>query len=145
MFSAMTTNAGMADTQWPPGYSVQRTGQVEWMPMGNGVYSPPVLHYGIAVTYMALDPKEYQILGLIIGKQGIHFKKITELSGALYIFARHQWIEVWTIEPQAMHVAMQMLRYHVDQWVQQMYQVQPCFGHLPVDLRPKRFYRQTHV
>ena len=83
-----------------------------WKPVTN-VYSPPVLHPDVKKADFYLQPEQSKIIGLLIGRNGYHFKRITEISGCLYIFyIGCQTIEVWGT-PQSIHRAFCMLQKHV--------------------------------
>lgn len=89
-----------------PGYSLT------WQPVTN-LYSPPVLHPGVTRAAFYLQPEHTNIIGRLIGKNGFHFKNITDMSGCLYIFyVGSQIIEVWG-EPASIHKAFCLLQRHV--------------------------------
>jgi len=64
-----------------------------WQPITN-VYSPPIGHF---VYRLPLLDHEIENIGQIIGKNGIHFKKITALYSLSYIWynSETQSIEIW--------------------------------------------------
>jgi len=59
-----------------------------------GVYDPPPhTHY----TEIAIGPDEVDIIGVVIGRGGYYFKKITEAARVHYIFYKPErgTIEIW--------------------------------------------------
>jgi hypothetical protein len=64
-----------------------------WQSITN-VYSPPIGHY---VYHLPLYDFEIQNIGLIIGKNGIHFKNMTLLFGLSYLWFNSETksIEIW--------------------------------------------------
>ena len=82
---------------------------LEWTPVAS-YYSPPLLHPNVTVKQVQVDaPLEK---GLIIGKQGKHFKRITEATGCLYIFLKQDTIEIWGTE-QAVQQATTEIQAHL--------------------------------
>jgi hypothetical protein len=67
-----------------------------WVPIKN-VYSPPTIlgHY---CYVLPLIPKEIDIISKIIGKNGCHFKYLTDIPGVSYIWYNPTTysIEIWT-------------------------------------------------
>jgi hypothetical protein len=78
------------------------------------VYCPPILHPHIQFSTFPVMPQHTHLMGLIIGKNGIHFKNITMLSGTVYIYYRHEYnlIEIWG-NPYNISLAVQMLQFHI--------------------------------
>jgi rRNA processing protein Krr1/Pno1 len=83
---------------------------LEWVPVPS-YYSPPNLHHGICVKQIQVDTQVEK--GLIIGKQGKHFKRITESTGCLYIFLKQEYIEIWGSE-QAVQQAQKEIEAHLN-------------------------------
>ena len=69
---------------------------VSWKPIKN-VYSPPTIlgHY---CYHLPLFQKEVDMISQIIGKDGCHFKKLTNIPGVSYIWFNQSTycIEMWT-------------------------------------------------
>lgn len=65
---------------------------LQWAPIPR-IYSPPVLETGIYL--LTLEVPAWFPTGLLIGKNGVHFKIITEATGCHYIFFRNGHIEIW--------------------------------------------------
>lgn len=69
---------------------------IEWAPIKN-VYSPPSAlgHYCYPIP---LFKKEVDMISQVIGKDGYHFKRLTDLPGVSYIWYNKETfcIEVWT-------------------------------------------------
>lgn len=122
--------AGPGDTQW----------KLDWVPTPN-VYSPPVLHPGVHVSYFFLRPDHLELTGYFIGKNGVHFKNITRFSGCSYLFLVDNRIEIWG-QAHAIQKAFRMIRKHIDHVVSKIKKVQPGFDHLPINLRPPVLERQ---
>lgn len=59
------------------------------------VYSPPILHPHINMQTINVPHDLVQNMGLVIGRDGLHFKTITHSTGAIYIFYRNDQIEIW--------------------------------------------------
>lgn len=116
---------------------------LDWFPAAN-IYSPPVLHPGMQVSYYFLKPDHLELSGFFIGKNGVHFKNITRLSGCHYLFLIDNRIEIWggALEIQR---AFRMIRKHLDHVVSKVKKVQTGYDHLPIDHRPPRLERQTNA
>jgi len=69
--------------QLPDGYSFPET----------GVYLPPSAHY----TEVPLDEEDQNRIGLIIGKNGFYFKRITEAARVYYLWynPKRCAVEIW--------------------------------------------------
>uniref|UniRef100_A0A6C0K5U5 K Homology domain-containing protein n=1 Tax=viral metagenome TaxID=1070528 RepID=A0A6C0K5U5_9ZZZZ len=91
--------------------------ELRWTPL-SGIYSPPLFETGIYMLTLAV-PKWFPT-GLLIGKNGVHFKAITENTGCHYLFVRHGVIEIWgtgvapthalqALQQRAVHVHVQSL------------------------------------
>lgn len=95
-----------------PGFSWVWDGvawRLQWTVLPS-VYSPPTLFPMVRkLTYQVDDES---MMGRVIGKNGYHFKNITHLSGALYIYCRDAEIEIWGFE-NTPEIAMRMLDNHV--------------------------------
>jgi len=78
------------------------------------------------------------MMGLIIGREGYHFKRITHLSMSLYIFFKKEAgeIEVWGNDA-AITRAHYLLSFHIYK-ILQIHYYQEGFDHLPMGLRPLR-------
>lgn len=88
-------------TRWLDDSGVCR--QKTWTPVP-GVYSPPVNVQKMRVLLVDCTPDK-KFLPLLIGKQGRHFKALTDPSkGVLYIFVRPHTsiIEIWGTYPPGM-------------------------------------------
>jgi hypothetical protein len=86
-----------------------------WTPVP-GVYSPPWEVPGMQCTiYWMRDDAPERAMGVFIGSKGLHFKNITALSGAAYLFLRKQdgryFVEIWGY-PGTEFPAMEALWYH---------------------------------
>lgn len=97
------------------------------------VYSPPVLHIGIRVSRVDIPQDLIENVGMIIGKDGIHFKTITSETESEYIFYRSelQQIEIWardTSRPAARITA------HFDDIRTHIKSMNPCYLYVPADL-----------
>jgi hypothetical protein len=66
--------------------------ELRWAPL-SGIYSPPLFETGIYMLTLAVP--EWFPTGLLIGKNGVHFKTITENTGCHYLFVRDGVIEIW--------------------------------------------------
>jgi len=87
-----------------------------WHPITN-VYSPPTYNHSCYV--FALYDHEIQNIGKIIGKEGMHFKNITHLSGSSYIWFNQytNYIEIWIPNPHhidQVYIVFNMLICHID-------------------------------
>jgi len=106
------------------------------------VYSPPSLFPLIRkIVYKVPDETA---MGRVIGRNGLHFKKITQLSGALYLFYNEPEIEIWGFG-EAPEQAKWILDNHVTSINQSKFL--PGFEHLNTpegDLRPLIYKRQTN-
>jgi hypothetical protein len=83
--------------------------KLKWMVLPS-VYSPPSLFPMVRKLIYEVD--DTSIMGRVIGKNGCHFKNITHLSGALYIFFRYAEIEIWGYE-NTPEIAMRMVDNHI--------------------------------
>jgi hypothetical protein len=81
-------------------YFIDGSYALEWTPVSS-YYSPPNRHYGICMKQIQFDDRLEK--GIIIGKQGKHFKRITENTGCLYIFLKNDVIEIWGTEKAVQH------------------------------------------
>lgn len=86
-----------------------------WTPIP-GVYSPPCCVPGMKCTLLWMrEDVPHHAMGLFIGAKGVHFKNITALSGAAYLFLRNQdgrfFVEIWGY-PGTEFTAMNTLCYH---------------------------------
>lgn len=86
-----------------------------WTPIP-GVYSPPCNVPGMKCTLLWMrEDVPHHAMGLFIGAKGVHFKNITALSGAAYLFLRNQdgrfYVEIWGY-PGTEFTAMNTLCYH---------------------------------
>lgn len=129
-----------------PGYSWKKEGSqwaLDWFPAAN-VYSPPQLHPGMQVSYYFLKPDHIELSGFFIGKNGVHFKNITRLSGCHYLFLIDNRIEIWGGSNEIQR-AFRMIRRHLDHVVGKVKKVQTGFDHLPIDLRPPLLERKTNA
>jgi hypothetical protein len=68
--------------------------ELYWTPLEN-IYSPPVFEHGMCMLTLVIP--EWFPIGLLIGKNGVHFKMITESTGCYYLFYRNGQIEVWGV------------------------------------------------
>lgn len=73
-----------------------------------GVYSPPVLHPLIQHMSVAVPDDISPYIGLVIGRDGVHFKNITRDTKSTYIFYRPDvGIEVWTYKTAGVYDTLQ--------------------------------------
>jgi hypothetical protein len=98
----------------PCGYNVGKQGLLAWNPIPN-IYCPPVLQSGICCIKMRILDQHLFAIGLIIGKEGHHFKKITHQSMCLYIYFLKQTseIEIWGHES-VVYYALELLCNHIN-------------------------------
>lgn len=70
---------------------------LQWTPI-KGVYSPPLLDHRLYCKIIPIPIDLQNKIGLICGKDGRHFKKISECTFTPYIFYRHDYnsIEIWS-------------------------------------------------
>lgn len=88
-----------------------------WNPIPR-VYSPPVMVPGMrnVILWMPEDAPE-TLMGLFIGASGVHFKNITALTGAAYLFLLRSaetgryYVDVWGY-PGSEILAVRALSYH---------------------------------
>ena len=92
-----------------PGYLQQNGCLTAWAPIPR-VYSPPLLHFGVRLRTLDIGNLAPGTISLLIGGNGYFFKRITEESGALYLFVRGPVIEVWGMGGSVEH-ALELL-YH---------------------------------
>lgn len=83
-------------------------------------------------------------MGKIIGKNGCHFKAITEQTGSLYIYLQGNYIEIWAPDSTARMNATSLIRSRIDAVMQRAYNILPGYSHLPLDLRPTIVTRQVN-
>lgn len=96
-----------------PGYYWQWEGeqwQMKWEPV-HGWYSPPRLHPEVRKYHVYVPFDLQDKMGLVIGRQGHNFVRITEETGCYYIFylSVENKIEVWG-PPDPVHQAVRKLR-----------------------------------
>lgn len=80
-----------------------------------GIYSPPSLHPLIQSVQIDVPMEFKSQIGRMIGKDGLHFKTITEKSGAVYIFylKDKMKIEIWG-EEASIHRAIRETQRHFE-------------------------------
>lgn len=86
-----------------PGYYWQWDGhqwQMMWEPVRN-IYSPPCLHPGVVCHELQVPLTLHDKIGLLIGKDGQNFIRVTLQTGCFYIFYRstHNKVEIWGLPP----------------------------------------------
>lgn len=98
-----------------------------------GVYSPPVLHVGLRVHRMDVPQDLIEHAGIIIGKDGTHFKAITNETDSEYIFYRSEMrkIEIWTRD---VSCAIKRMTVHFDDTRDLIKSANPCYLYVPTDL-----------
>ena len=96
-----------------PGYVRDDAARVLWAPIPS-IYLPPTLHDDVYKTLHILRAREMESSGRIIGKHGKHLKRITEQSGAMYIFLMEDtgMIEIWGTR-ESHEKAKQLLTSHI--------------------------------
>lgn len=89
--------------------------ELRWQPV-RGYYSPPLLHQNIKCNKVPVPDEFLPDMGLVIGKNGVHFKWITERSKVAYIFfcVKTKQIEVWGVEEKKLDFAIHLIQRHLD-------------------------------
>ena len=131
----------------PKGYSMDQDNLGNQFPIWNPIpnqYCPPMLHQGIYPWRFQILPEHIHLMGKFIGKEGIHFKNITAISGCVYIYfiQDSSEIEIWGNYHTIQH-AFYLLSNHIYQVLNKNYWLSG-YDHLPMGLRPLRVHRNTN-
>ena len=103
-----------------PGYFWYRKNDIStwflfWEPV-QGFYSPPKLEGGIKRQEIEVPMEFQRNMGPLIGKNGVHFKWITQKSKTKYIFFRRETgrIEIWGDCNDSIQFAVKLLDAHFE-------------------------------
>jgi hypothetical protein len=109
-----------------PGYTSMPDGSMRWMPIPRQ-YSPPALNPNVVYSMIWLPEHLPEgATGIFIGAGGVHFKNITTLSGAAYLFLLHDpvanryRVEIWGY-PGTEIKAKELLHQHWEQNVRPIF------------------------